>query len=166
MESFKDSQDSKFTLSLTIGAARRIAKTIKVDFIDGEPQKIATELLTRPTLQLNLVWELLDGKDALGLSQDEFEENHLDGETFERARTALYAEIENFIQYVRPEVLEVFKEMTHLIQSEITKSASSAASLLQSTELKEGFSQANADAVKKAKKEISKLCTKLREDSE
>ena len=166
MESFKDSQDQSFVLSLTIGSARRIAKTSKVDFIDGEPQKIATELITRPTLQLNLVWELLDGKEAIGLSQDEFEENHLDGETFERARTALFAEIENFIQHVRPEVLEVFKEMTHLIRTQITKSAGHAVSLFQSTELQEGFSQANADAVNKAKKEISKLCSSLREDSE
>ena len=171
MESFKDATGVERSLSLTIGKARRAAKTLKIDFIDGDPTAIANDLLVRKTLQIDLIWHLLDEKDAIepdeGLNaQETFEETHLDGEAFDGAKLAMLAAIENFIRALRPEYLEVFKEAILLIRTQITESAKRAASLFQSTEVREGFLQANADAEKKAKREISKQFSKLLEDSE
>ena len=171
MESFKDSKGNPQTVSLTIGKARRAAKTLDVDFIDGDPTKIASDLMVRKTLQLDLIWHLLDGKDAFESAEDMtakevFEDSYLGGEAFKDAKLAMLAAIENFIRDVRPEHLEVFKEAILLIRTQITKSAERAASLFQSKEVQEGFLQASADAEKKAKRAISKQFSKLLEESE
>ena len=171
METFKDAKGSTQTVSLTIGKARRLAKLLDVDFIDGDPTKIANDLMVRKTLQLDLIWHLLDGKDAIEpaedmTAQEVFEDSYLDSEAFKDAKLAMFAAIENFIRDVRPEYLEVFKEAILLIRTQITKSAERAASLFQSKEVQEGFLQASADAEKKAKKEISKHFSKLLADSE
>lgn len=171
MESFKDSKNVSRLLSLTIGKARKCGKLFDIDFLDGEPTAICRDLLIRKVLQVDLIWFLLDNKDGIELiegetDQESFETNHLDAQAFEKARVALFAEIENFIQSVRPEMAEIVKETILLITTEITENAKLAASLFQSTEVKEGFSKANADAMKKLQKQISNEFSKLAEDSE
>ena len=164
METFKDATGTTRALTLTIGKSRRGAKALGVDFIDGDPTKIANDLLIKTTLQLDLVWVCLDEKD--GMTQEEFEEKCLDGEAFDRSRLALVAEIGNFIQSVRPEFVEIFNEAILLIRTQITKSADRAVSLFRSTEVQEGFLQASADAEMKAKKKIEKLFLELQADLE
>lgn len=171
MEFFEDSKGNKRSLSLTIGRARRVAKSLGIDFIDGDATKIANDLLIKPTLQLDLIWALLEDKaetnpDGELTAQEAFEETFLDSGAFENARVALIAEIGNFIQSLRPEFAGVFQNATQLIQSQITQSANRAASLLQSKEVTEGFLQASADAERQAKKEISKQFSKLQADLE
>lgn len=171
MEAFKDAKDVTRQLSLTIGKARKCGKLFDVDFLDGEPTAICHALLIRKVLQIDLIWFLLDNRDQLELIEDEteqesFETNHLDGDAFERARLALFAEIENFIQSVRPEMSAIVTEAISLIRSEITESVKHAASLFQSKEMKEGFLKANADAISKAQKLITSEFSKLAEGSE
>jgi len=168
LESFKDAKGNTQTVSLTIGKARRIAKLLDIDFIDGDPAKLANDLLIGTTLLLDLVWHLLDGKDAIEpaedmTAQEVFEDSYLDGEAFKGAKLAILAAIENFIHDVRPDYLKVFKEATLLIRTQITKSAEHAASLYQSKEVQEAFLQASADAEKKVKSAISKEFGKVLE---
>lgn len=165
MESFKDSNGVERALTLTVGKARRFAKckALDIDFIDGDPAKIGSDLMLRRILQIDLIWEMLDGKE--GLEQEAFEDS-LEGSAFEDARLALFAEIENFIQSIRPNDYQVIQEAILLTTTEITRSAESAVSLFQSTEVKEGFLQANADAESKLKKVISKEFSKLQELSD
>ena len=166
METFQDSKGKTRSLSLTIGKARREVKALGIDFLDGDPTEIANDLMIRTTLQVDLVWALLDGREAIGLTQDQFEDQCLDGDAFTSAREAVFAEIENFILKLRPGVAKILSESIQLIRSQTMKSVDSAISLFQSTEMQEGFSQANADAVKKAKSQLLKLFSASPEDSE
>ena len=159
MEAFTDSEDKKRCLSLTIGRARKAAKTLDIDFIDGDPAELSSDLNLKPLLQVDLIWFLLDDKDDL--EQEAFEEKYLDGLAFGRAKTALFAEVENFIQSVRPEMLPVFKEATLLMSEQITQSVQTAVSLFQSKEVKEEFLKANADVVKSLPSKIQEAFGQL-----
>lgn len=177
METYKDAKGIVRELSLTIGLARKAKTLFKIDFIDGEPSKLCHDLLIRKVLQIDLIWFLMQDKskiEALEVEDDQeppteqesFETIHLDGEAFERARLALFAEIENFIQHVRPETLELIREAISLLRTEITESAKNAASLYQSKEVKEAFLKANADATSKALEAISKASSESAELSD
>jgi len=169
VESFTDPDGNRYCLSLTIGRARKAAKLFGIDFIDGEPAKISNDLNLKVTLQLDLIWFLLDDKEDL--EQETFEEAW-SGEAFAIAKSALFAEVENFIQSVRPEMLPIFQESTRLMSEQITQRVQTAISLFQSKDLKEEFSKMNADAEKEMKKNLaqafkdSKQSGKLPEDSE
>ena len=170
MKCFEDAKGNKRTLSLTIGKARKAKAELGLDFLDGDAAKICNDILLSPLKQLDLIWHLLDGKDAIespeGVEPMEHFEGFLDGDAFGRAKPALIAEVTNFIQSLRPEQVEVFKGATDLILKQVTESAKRAASLIQSKEVQEGFITANANAEASAKKEISKQFSKFAEAPE
>ena len=170
-QSFTDAQGVTRNLKMTIGTARRIKDLHGVDFIDGEVEKICESLMIRKTLLLDLVWTLLENKEQIketeeSKGQDAFEDSHLDGTAYKDAQAALMSVIENFIQTVRPEIASVYTQAISLMSTQITESANNVVSLLQSTEMQEAFSSANADVKKNLKSLIAREFSKLQEPSE
>jgi hypothetical protein len=171
MQTFKDAKGTDRSLSLTVGKSLRIGSDpeLNIDFIDGDPAKIGSELMSKGALQVELIWHLLDDRGSITLvdgceNQREVFEDHLDGEAFSNAKRALISEVDNFIQSTRPESVPVFREAIELITSQFAESSQHAVSLLRSKEIQEEFSKTREAANSKIKEVISKGASKLLED--
>lgn len=111
MQVFKDAKGRDWQIEITIGSARKA--TGMIDLLDGSPEQLVEELLTRPLLRMDLLWHFCVNKEDV--SRDEFDEG-LAGKALVESDRALWDEIVFFIQSLRPETQGVLPKLTQRVK--------------------------------------------------
>lgn len=118
MRQFEDSKKRKWTLNITIGAAKKIRDLCGINFIGGENAPNDLARIYNDPLLVGEVVEVLCAQQAEARGVSDFADSVLDAETMANASDAFFEEIINFFQSSRrAEMVTACRTMEKLVNA-------------------------------------------------
>jgi hypothetical protein len=178
MHSFtSDKTGHTYTFMLTFGRVEKIKSKHDIDLLEGDEDKIFNELWGRPSVRLEILWDILQDKEELPqivdpdsdtgktLSKKASFQEILEGEALKAADKAFWSEIGFFFQNLNPQKAEIINHLKEEMIKFGEKQVAAMIEMSQSGEKERAMDQALEKAKEKALSQLGDMSGKLLDDS-